>query len=320
MARPFPNRGVYAAVSTAIGTGRAPDHGRTIDHCRWLLANGCNGLAPLGTTGEANSLSLEQRRTLILAMAKAGLPMENMIVGTGACALSDAISLSETALDAGVGGLLVLPPFYYKAPSEDGLYAWFGALAEAIADRSPNIHLYHIPQMSSVPITVSLTSRLRNAYPGVFVGMKDSSGDFQNTLAFLAAFEGFRAYSGSETLLHANLKAGGVGCISATTNLTAPVAARVFSADSDSEAETWQATATALRKVLETKPALCAVKAVLAAWRDDPQWRQMVPPNLALSEAEGDEIIRALSAVHDLQSAVIGTDTDRPAPAANPAQ
>lgn len=304
MSRSLPPKGVYAAVSTAIDGALAPDHGRIVDHCRWLLAHGCDGLAPLGTTGEANSFPLAQRAAVLEAMAANGLPMDRVIAGTGACALSDAISLSQTALDAGVAGLLVLPPFYYKSPSEEGLYAWFSALADALADKVPNIHLYHIPQMSAVPITLSLTTRLRAAFPGVFVGLKDSSGDFENTKAFLAAFDGFNAYSGSEALLHDNLKAGGVGCISASTNITCPVAAKVFAAASETEAARWQETTTALRMILQSRPTLCAIKAILATWRDDRNWRAMVPPNMDLSQADTDELIAALGAVYDLHAAI----------------
>ncbi len=304
MARPLPPKGVYAAVSSAIDAHYSPDHGRITDHCRWLLANGCDGLAPLGTTGEANSFPLAQRLALLEAMAADGLPMDRVIAGTGSCALADAIALSKSALDAGVAGLLVLPPFYYKSPSEEGLFAWFSGLAEALGARAPNIHLYHIPQMSAVPITLSLTTRLRAAFPGVFVGLKDSSGDFDNTLAFLAAFEGFNAYSGSEALLHDNLKAGGVGCISASTNITCPVAAKVFAAATEADAARWQETTTALRMILQSKPTLCAIKAILATWRNDPAWRAMVPPNMDLSQADTDELIGALGEVYDLRGSV----------------
>ena len=282
-------RGVFAAALTPLDADLRPDIERFAAHCRWLLDNGCDGLAPLGTTGEANSLAVSDRVALIVGAAEAGLPMRRMIFGTGTPALHDTVMLSRAALEAGAGGLLLLPPFYYKNPSEEGLYATFSGLAERIGDLNPRLYLYHFPQTSAVPVTLSLMARLREAFPGLFVGMKDSSGDFANTKSFLDAFPGFEAFSGSEELLLDNLSAGGPGCISATTNVTAHLAQRVHRAwkRGDGEAaEQAQGVAREARRTLAQYPAIPALKAVVAALRDDKAWLQMLPPQQKLDAAQ----------------------------------
>jgi 4-hydroxy-tetrahydrodipicolinate synthase len=291
-------RGVFAAVLTPLDTDLRPDMERFAAHCRWLLEHGCDGLAPLGTTGEANSLAIADRVALIEGTAEAGLPMGRMIVGTGTPALHDTVVLSRAALKAGAGGLLLLPPFYYKNPSEDGLFAAFASLAERIGDLAPQLYLYHFPQMSAVPVTLTLVARLREAFPGLFVGMKDSSGNFAATQAFIKAFPGFKAFSGSEELLLDNLKAGGAGCISATTNVTAHLASRVLKAwrAGDAAAEEAQQVATAARLIIARFPAIAALKAIVAHARKDKAWLNMLPPLQPLDGAQSEELFAALAA------------------------
>ena len=221
-------RGVYAAVLTPFTDALEPDRERFVRHCKWLLANGCDGLAPLGTTGEANSLSVAQRLALIDAAAEGGVPMGQCIIGTGSCALADAVAVTKAAVAAGAGGALLLPPFYYKNPSEDGLFAFFSEVIERVGDRRFKLYLYHFPQLSTVPITLTLVARLKRAYGETIAGLKDSSGDWQVSASFLREFPGFGVFSGSEEFLLPNLRAGGVGCISASTNVTAPLARPVY--------------------------------------------------------------------------------------------
>ncbi|MDP2619623.1 MAG: dihydrodipicolinate synthase family protein [Hyphomicrobiales bacterium] len=293
-------RGIFAAVLTPLDAELRPDVERFAAHCRWLLDNGCDGLAPLGTTGEANSLAISDRMALIEGAAEAGLPMERMIFGTGTPALHDTVALSRAALEAGAGGLLLLPPFYYKNPSEDGLFAAFAGLADRIGDLASRIYLYHFPQTSAVPITLSLTARLREAFPGIFVGMKDSSGDFPNTKAFITAFPGFDVFSGSEEFLLDNLKASGTGCISATTNVTARLASRVLKAwraGDAAAAEEAQQTATRARRVISQYPTIPALKAIVARARGDRAWLNMLPPQRPLDTAQTDALFAALAPI-----------------------
>lgn len=293
-------KGVYAAVSTPVGEDFNIDTDLLLDHCSWLLESGCAGLAPLGTTGEANSLATPQRRELIETMAEGGLPMDKTIIGTGSTSFSDAIELSEIALDAGAGGLLMLPPFYYKSPADEGLFRFFAKVAEALGGKSPRIFLYHFPQMSAVPFTLNLVRRLRESFPGVFVGMKDSSGDFENTKMFVEAFPGFEAFSGSEVFAAANLQIGGWGCISATTNVTAPVvAARLSETDPDAQAEL-DRKVNALRDAIASVSNVSGTKGALSVFRACPGWARTLPPSVDLKEGEASRLASALDGIADL--------------------
>ena len=276
-------KGVYAAVATPVDRNFQPDHARFLEHCRWLLEHGCSGLAPLGTTGEANSFGLETRIDLVRFMADSGLPMNRVIVGTGCTSIEDTVKLSEAALRAGAAGLLMLPPFYYSEPADDGLFAYFSAVADRLAPLHPQIFLYHIPMFTDVGISVDLVGRLRQAYPGLFVGLKDSAGVFEYTLSFLKAFPGFAAFSGTEVFAARNLIAGGWGCISATTNLTAPVVAHRISGRSGSTKSLDQ-TIDKLRLAVSARGTISGTKAYLALYKNDPEWRRTMPPNTAADD------------------------------------
>lgn len=295
-----PPRGVYAAVLTPVGDDLAPNTKAFIAHCRWLLANGCDGLAPLGTTGEANSLSLAQRLGLIEASVAAGLPMERCIIGTGSCALTDAVTLTKAVLAAGSTGALLLPPFYYKNPSEDGLFAFFSEVIQRVGDKRLKLYLYHFPQMSAVPVTPALILRLKAAYGDTIAGVKDSSGDWTYTANLLKEIPGFGVYSGSEQFLLANLRAGGAGCISASTNVTAPLAQRVFRAWQQAETDPLQEQLTAARLVLQAFPFQGGLKELVARVSGDAKWVTPLPPNRALSPAEREQLFHRVKEVRGL--------------------
>jgi 4-hydroxy-tetrahydrodipicolinate synthase len=294
--------GVYAAVLTPLTRELDVDPGLFVAHCRWLLQNGCDGLAPLGTTGESNSLSVRQRLSLIEAAAGAGLPMGRVVAGAGSCALADAVEVTRAATAAGCAGVLLLPPFYYKNPTEDGLFAFFAELIERVGSPRLRLYLYHFPQLSTVPISAKLIGRLMAAYPGIVAGLKDSSGDWSNTASLLKEFPGFEVFSGSEKFLLANLRAGGVGCISATVNVTAPLAQTVYRAYlSGAETEAHQQALTAVRVVLESYPMQGALKQVMSAITGNAAWLNILPPNRPLSEAQARELMARLRALPQTQ-------------------
>ena len=294
-------RGVYAAVLTPFTETLEPDLERFVAHGKWLLANGCDGLAPLGTTGEANSLSVAQRLAMIEAASRGGLPMAHCVFGTGSCALADAVVLTRAAVQAGGGGALLLPPFYYKNPSEDGLFAFFSEVVERVGDARLRLYLYHFPQLSTVPITVPLVARLKRAYGDTIAGLKDSSGDWQTTATFLKEFPGFGVFSGSEEFLLPNLRAGGVGCISASTNITAPLARPVYAAWREAPAEGLQRGLTDMRLIFQSYPLQAALKEVMALITGDARWRALMPPNRPLEPAQRAELARRLKALPQMQ-------------------
>lgn len=295
-------RGVYAAVLTPLTAALEPNFKPFIAHCRWLLANGCDGLAPLGTTGEANSLSLAQRLALIEAAAAAGLPMAKFIIGGGSCALADAVTLTRGIIGCGGGGALLLPPFYYKNPSEDGLFAFFSEVIQRVGDGRLRLYLYNFPQLSTVPITIPLIARLKSAYGETVAGLKDSSGDWSNTAAVLKEFPGFGVFSGSEEFLLDNLRAGGVGAISATTNVTAPLAQPVAAAWRTEKAVALQKSLTEVRLLLQSYPAQAALKEVVARLTGDAQWRTILPPNTPLSAAQRSALAQKLEALPQMRA------------------
>jgi len=219
-------QGILAPVLTPFDRDLNPDPARLVRFCRALLDEGCDALAPFGTTSEGNSLSLDERERLLDALLDSGLPPQKLIPGTGCCALPDTVRLSRKAARAGCAGVLMLPPFYYKNVTEEGLFRGFAQAIDRAAEPKLRVYLYHIPQVSQVAIPLGVIGRLVKAYPGVVIGMKDSSGDFENTRAVLRAFPGFEVFVGSEKFLLSNLEEGGAGCITATANVNAAAIAR----------------------------------------------------------------------------------------------
>ena len=213
--------GVIAPVLTPYDTNLDPDPVRFADHAAWLLEDGCTGLAPFGTTGEALSLGLAERRRLLDALLEGGIDPARLMPGTGLCSIPDTVELCRHAVEAGCGGVMVLPPFYFKGVSDDGVFEHFREVIDRIADDRLRVYLYHIPPQAVIGFPVELVGRLIDAYPGVVVGLKDSSGDWSYSEALLATYPGFRVLSGSETLLLDNLRHGGGGCITATGNVNA---------------------------------------------------------------------------------------------------
>src|SRR5687768_8496031 len=227
-------KGLLSPVVTPFNEDLSPDAERFIAHCQWLLSQNC-GLAVFGTNSEANSLSVNERIALLDSLLAADVDASRMMPGTGCCALTDTVRLTEHAVKGGCAGVLMLPPFYYKGVSEDGLYRSFAEVIERVADARLRVYLYHIPPIAQVPIPLGVTERLLHSYPEQIAGMKDSSGDWNNTLAFLNAFAstGFDVFVGSESFLLRNMRHGGKGCISATANVNPGAIAHLR--------ETWQA-------------------------------------------------------------------------------
>lgn len=285
-------RGIYAAaISPFDGQGRL-DAGKLIDYCRHLMsdAGGCDGVAPTGTTGEGTSVAMPERLALPGAFAKAGIPGDRVIFGTGAPSTADAISLTRAALEAGYPNVLVLPPYYYKTPPEEGLYDYFSRLAESVGDDRLRIYLYHFPQTSAVPLPVTLVTRLKAAFGPVIAGLKDSSGDFSQSRAFIEATGGvdadFDVFPASEAFLDEGLAIGSAGTISGSTNAFGALAQAAFRARPGAERDAAMAPVKAARAVAAKYNMMAAMKRI-EAWRSgDEGWLRMAPPLRPLSEAD----------------------------------
>ena len=280
MAVEFPD-GVITATLTPMNSEWAVDYPRLVRHCEWLLDNGSQGIALLGTTGEANSLSVLERINVLDAVIEGGIPASKLMVGTGCCAFTDSVELTKHALSHDVGGVLMLPPFYYKKPSDEGLFASFSNIIERVGNSALRIFLYHFPRMSTVPISYGLIERLLKQYPDIIAGVKDSSGDWGNMEGMAKSFPGFRVFAGTEQYLLAMVRAGGAGCISATTNITTPLAARVYAARENAESDELQNQLTKLRLLLQSFPFVPTLKALVGLRNTDEGWNHMRPPHLA---------------------------------------
>jgi 4-hydroxy-tetrahydrodipicolinate synthase len=291
-------RGVLAPVLTPFHTDLSPDARRLARHCRWLLAHGCAGLAPFGTTSEGNSLSVDERESLLDAILEEGVPADRLLPGTGACALTDAVRLTALAVRRGCAGVLALPPFYYKAVADDGLFRFFAEVIERVGDDRLRVYLYHIPPVAQVGFGPKLVERLLDAYPGAVAGMKDSSGDFGNTKAMLdlLAGRGFDVFVGSERHLLAGMRAGGAGCISATANVNAAAIDRLYRQWRSPGAEQLQEELDGIRGAFEKMSVIPGLKAILAHHAGDPGWLPVRPPLVALAPAQRDALLADLQA------------------------
>lgn len=285
--------GVFCAALTPLDADLAPDHAVFAKHCRHLLDEGCDGIALLGTTGEANSFSGAERKALLEAAVSAGIAPSQLLPGTGVPALTETVDLTRHALSLGVTRVVMLPPFYYKDITDDGLYASYSEVVQRLGDPRLKIVLYHIPQMSHQPIPHAVIARLRAAYPATIVGIKDSSGDFANMTAMIEKFEGFAVLAGADPLLLPLLKKGGAGCITATSNLVARDLAYVFAHfnDGDAALDAAQQRIVKARERASLFPQIAALKALLAQRTGHIGWHRLRPPLVPLAQENVDQLL-----------------------------
>jgi len=289
--------GVLSPVVTPFKADLSPDPERFVRQCRWLLSQNV-GLAVFGTNSEANSLSVDEKIELLDRLIGAGIDPARMMPGTGHCALPDSIRLTAHAVKLGCGGVLMLPPFYYKGVSDDGLFRSFAEVIERVGESRLRVYLYHIPPVAQVPLTLGLVERLLEAYPAQVAGMKDSGGDWSNTQAFLDAFAGggFDVFPGAETFLLQGMRHGGAGCISATANVNPAAIARLFDSWRSGDADAQQARLDQIRGIFTKFPMIPALKAAVAHWGGDAGWATVRPPLVALTAEQSRALVAQLDA------------------------
>src|SRR5882724_3922170 len=322
-------RGVLAPVVTPFKADLSPDSQRFIRHCQWLLSQNC-GLAVFGTNSEANSMATDERISLLDGLVAAGIDPSRMMPGTGCCSITETVELTAHAVKHGCAGVLMLPPFYYKNVSEEGLYRYFSEVVQRVADTRLRIYLYHIPPVAIVGVTVKLVERLLKAYPNAIAGMKDSSGDWNNTKTFLDAFavrarhwtspsvEGtgqvvfenaraartFDVFVGSESFLLANMRNGGAGTISATANVNPAAIHKLYkqwnTTDGADHADQQQSKLDVVRQVFSSRKfpsMIAALKQAIAIYADDPAWRKVRPPLVELTPEQAKTLAGELKAI-----------------------
>jgi 4-hydroxy-tetrahydrodipicolinate synthase len=290
-------RGIHAAVITPVENSGGISIERLARHCRWLLRQGCHGLAIFGTTSEAQAFSIDERKATLDALLASGLEPDLLSIGTGLCARADTVSLTKHALAAGCTNILMLPPFFYKNVPDDGVFAAFAEVIEAVGDERMDIYLYHFPQMSAVPINKPVIERLLKTYPSVVKGLKDSSGNWEHAKDLVESFPGFEVFVGSDKQLLDLLETGGQGTISAAANLNCEASRAVFDAFEAGDmaaAKDGMTMVTAVREALEGYPLIPAIKYVISEGMHDEVWQTVRPPLMRLDEAEGRKLVEAL--------------------------
>jgi 4-hydroxy-tetrahydrodipicolinate synthase len=302
--------GVLAPVVTPFKADLSPDFERFIAHCRWLLSQNCE-LAPFGTTSEANSMSAEERMALLDAVVAASIAPSRMMPGTGCCSINETVELTAHAVKQGCAGVLMLPPFYYKHVSDEGLYRYFSEVVQRVGDTRLKIYLYNIPPVAIVAITPKLVERLLRAYPIAIAGMKDSSGDWNTTKTFLNAFaetgraaRTFDVFVGSESFLLTNMRNGGAGTISTTANVNPASIHKLYAVASavsaDVDLQDQQSKLNVVRDVFSNKKfpsMIAALKQAIAIYRDDPEWARVRPPLIGLTTDRAKSLAAELKAI-----------------------
>ncbi len=289
-----PVAGVLAPMCTPFRADLEPDSERFVEHARWLLEDGCTGLVPFGTTSEALSLGLQERQDLLAALVEGGVDPGTLLPGTGLCSIPDTVILTRQAVELGCAGVLMLPPFYFKGQSDAGLYAHFAEVIDRIGDERLKIYLYHIPPQAQVGFSLELIGKLRGDFPNTVVGIKDSSGDWNNTQALLSEFPGFGTFVGSEPFLLDALTRGGAGTITALANINAARIRRLYEEWESADARRLQDEITAMRQTLQRNVMIPLLKQIIGHYRDDPGWGPVRPPLPQLEAADAKPFIEQL--------------------------
>ena len=277
--------GILSPVVTPFNADYTIDHQRLASHCKWLIDQDC-GLAVFGTNSEGNSLSLNEKQEALDKLIAAGLPPERMMPGTGHCSIPDTVALSRHALGLGCGGVLMLPPFFYKGVSDEGIFRAISTVIDTIGDDKLRVYLYHIPPVAQVGFSLDLIDRLIGAYPEIVAGIKDSSGEWDNTRAILERFPGWGIFCGNELNLAEAIQLGGVGCISATCNVNTAAIVNLLKNSGSADADSLQESVNRTRLTIAKYPMIPALKALVARNAQNPAWERVRPPLVELTDEE----------------------------------
>ncbi len=283
--------GLWVAVATPLAASGAVDHGALVAHCHWLLANECDGLALFGTTGEGPSFAAGEKLAAAEALLKAGIAPERLQLGTGCPALPDTIALCRASLALGVRHLLVLPPYYYRDVSEEGLEDALAAIVEGTGLAEARFTFYHIPQVSGVPVPAKALGRLRARFGAVVAGVKDSSGSLDSFRTFRAEAPACGTVVGLEVHIARALALGGTGSINGMANVT-PKLVRAMFERPGAEVPMQKAC-----DLMEGYNFPAVVKATLAARTGQAGWRAVRPALRPVAESIGARNAKAIAAL-----------------------
>ncbi len=293
MTGPSSVRGLWCATLTPLGRDGSVDHARFAAHAQGLLAHGVDGIVPFGTMGEGPSFSVAERFAGLDALLAAGIAPDRIVPATGCAAFADAVALTRHALRSGCARCLILPPFFWKDLDDEAVFRYYAALIDAVGDCRLQVYLYHIPQISAVPIRPEVVARLAAAYPGVIAGVKDSGGDFAHTTELLTQLPHLSILTGHEPHVSALMQSGGAGTICGVANLWPSLIAALLEPGA---APNDEARIRAFLDIVLPYPFVPAFKAILAWQTGDAAWCAVRPPLLPLTEAECEMLFAALEA------------------------
>lgn len=289
--------GIWPPAATPFREDLSIDTERYVAFCHELLRDGAHGLAVLGTTSEANSLDFEERKSVLEKLAASGINPAQLLPGTGAASFGDAVKLTKHAAELGVKGSLLLPPFYYKGVSDEGLFEFVSEVIARVSNKRLRLYLYNFPQQTGLVWSPELIAKLRGAFPETVVGIKDSSGDAKYLNALLEKFPGFAIFPSSESLMVDALGKGAAGCISATANTHVKEIRALFDGWQSSKADAMNKRASAIRSLIASYPLIAAVKATLADQHKHKGWHRLRPPLTALTDQQAAELRSKLAAL-----------------------
>ena len=287
-------RGIFAPTLTPVRADLSPDIGRYVEQCKRLLDEGCHGLCPFGTTSEANSFSIAERKELLEALIDSGVPATVLMPGTGCCAIPDTVELTAHAVQLGCAGVLMLPPFYYKGMTDEGIFRSIAEVIERVGDSRLRVYLYHIPPVAQVGFNLDLIERFCKEYPQTVVGIKDSSGDWENLKSILTNFPGFGTFSGSERFLLETMRHGGAGSINAVANVIAGPVRKLYDNWQTDQATQLQDDVLVVTKARGEYAPVPVLKQIVARQRGDAAWLNLRPPFVQLADAEADILFAQL--------------------------
>lgn len=290
---------VLSPVLTPFKQDGSPDAKKLLKQCQWLEANGV-GQAIFGTNSEANSMSAPQKMSALTALVEGGLNPAHMMPGTGATSIDATVSMTRHAVQHKCAGVLMLPPFYYKDVTDDGLFAYFSEVIQKVGNTDLQVYIYNIPPVTKINLSLSLLERLTKEYPKTVVGMKDSSGDWAYTESVikLLAPSGFRVYAGSEVFLMRTLRAGGVGCISATANVNPRAIAQLAEHWKEADADQRQAELDQVRSIFAQYQMIAGMKTAVAHYSKDAEWLRVRPPLMQISKDQQEKLLSELQKIN----------------------
>lgn len=294
MSTPETLRGVFAPVLTPVHADLSPDIERYIAHAKQILDDGCHGLCPFGTTSEATSFSPEERMDLLDQLVASDVSPSVLMPGNGYCDIPTTVRITKHAVELGCAGVLMLPPFYYKGVPDEGIFRAFAEVIERVGDDRLRVYLYHIPPVAQVGFSIKLIERLRNAYPNTVVGLKDSSGDWNNLSAILQEFPGFGTFTGSEKFLLQTRKLGGAGSINAIANVVAGPLRALYDGFEGDDAEAMQARVNLITQSRGEYAPVPLLKQIVAYRRDDVAWKMVRPPLVEMEDSAAKSVIETI--------------------------